>query len=129
MSKAREIEIAKENGWQRLGVFETPVQSKLTADEKVELGNEITETLSAISALEEQKKNYNDKIKGKIADCDEKLQALCDKFRSGVKTEDRSHPAFYDIKNDQRHYVDIETGEIIKTTPAGRDDAQMKIGA
>ncbi len=121
--------IGMAHGWNPLGLFAITVESRLTATEREELGKSMAELVGHVDKLEEEKKAFNNEMKEKIDEIYEKLSSAAFQHRSGVRMKDCDLIAFYDHRTEQRHYCDLETGEIVKSAPAEKGDEQMKLGA
>lgn len=125
MSKERELLFAKKTGWHRLGVMETDVKIKLSDAEKMLVGAEQAEALLAIRGMEEEKKEFDAAIKGRIQEKETFAHDTALLLKAGYRIERKPLPCFVDPKKRQRVFVDVDTGEEVSREPMHSGDMQL----
>lgn len=122
-----EREFARANGWTRLGKSEAEVEVALLPEEKISLGISQSQSIQEIKRLEAQfndiKKDFKTKIDTHKVIIDQSSEIL----RRGVKIIQKSLPCFLSADKLEKHWVDIETGEIVMSRPANQNDIQQSI--
>lgn len=117
-----EQQYARENGYRRLGKSPVPVQIPLTEDEKIQHSEEQTHALTEIRNLEIDLKAYRKKIKDQIKIHKEVVEATRELLDQGYRIQDKDLPCFLDDERGIKHWVDPQTGEVVKSTAADPDD-------
>ena len=122
-----EIEFAEENGYERIGSSEIPVDVPLSGEEIYKYSTQQTNALIEIRRLENElaaiRKSYKEKIKLQK----EVVSSLTDISHGGVKTVDKVLPCFLDPSRGQKHWVDLDTGEVVKSAEVSEADMQKRL--
>ncbi len=99
----------------------------ILTEEKLQIGKAQAESLCEIRSLEnklaEIKKEFKNKIEAHVMIVDQTSEIL----QSGKKPVRKNLPAFLDISTMQKHFVDLNTGEIISTVRATEEDVQINL--
>lgn len=126
MSK-KEEQYAQENGYYRLGVEEIDVDLALTSEEKISLGKSQSESLCEIQRLEDELADIRKEYKNKIDSHKIIVAGTSEMLRKGFKLIKKPMPAFLDTKKNKKHWVDLDTGEIVMTRDAREEDRQSDL--
>ena len=124
MSEKKVKEYAARNGFYPLGSQEVEVQIPLSESEKVELGKGQSESLCEIDRLEAEFAKVKQDYKAKIDTHQVIIRKTSVVIRRGHKIEKKELPAFLDPKQNQKVWVDLNTGEIIERAAATEYDRQ-----
>lgn len=127
MSLEREKSFAKENGFYRLGASEVEVEIPLTSTEKIELGKAQSESLCEIGRLETELADIKGQYKNKIESHQIIVDSTAQIIRRGAKMVKKKLPSFIDTKEGKKHWVDLDTGEIVLTRDALPEDRQADL--
>ncbi len=127
MSKQKEVKIAKENGYHRIGKFDVSVKKVLTSDEKIELSKKHCELIFETEDLLTKKKRFDDSIKGEIAVKAQESREAARMIYDGYKFETVNLPCFLDTEQQERVYIDTDTGEEIAREPMREEDKQAEL--
>lgn len=123
----KERQIALQNGWTRLGTHGVNVRVPLSSEEKIISGEAIASNEMKIKNLNEQKKVFNAEIKSQVSELREDIMINSMQLDLGYRDEFQNHPAFYDHQNNERIYLDVDTGEILAREKARPEDRQLRI--
>ncbi len=129
MSKQKEIKTAKETGYHRIGKFDVEVKKVLSGDEKIELGKKHCELLFEIEDLLTKKKRFDDSVKGEIAVKTQESREAARMIYNGYRFETVNLPCFLDVDQQERVYINTDTGEEILREPMREEDRQLNLGA
>ena len=117
---AREERYAQETGMTYLGNSEAEIEVNLTQTEKLELGDAQSQSIQEIkrltAELDDIKKDYKNKIGNHEVIIDRSSKMLQD----GFKVVPEKLPCYLDAVGKEKHWVNIETGEIKMSKPATR---------
>lgn len=124
---ALEKTFARENGYQRLGNSEVEVFVPLTSEEKIFFGSEQTAFLDQIDQLAKELDAIKSNYKVRVKKIQAQLKQVTKYIRESQKPCVKSFPCFLDAQKGQKHWVDFETGEVVKSIRADNDDFQVKL--
>lgn len=124
MSLNTEQDFAIKNAWHRLGRKEVEVMIALTDQEKIEFGKRQSEALEEIKKLESQLNDFKKEIKNKSEAHQFIIESTCELINAGKRPVMLMLPSFLDPRDNKKHYVNMETGEIMLSEDACEDDRQ-----
>ena len=122
-----EKQFARESGFNRLGRAEVQIKRPLKEDEKIEAGELIAHNNMKIRDLIDQKKVFVKEIKAETAGLQDQIMHFSQELNDGYRYETKLLPYFYDAKNNERCYVDLSTGEIMRRDKAHPEDRQLRM--
>lgn len=122
-----ENEIEFEKGWHKIGDIETDCKINLKDSEKIEIGSTLSEALHSIGELEQKKSDYDKSIKGQIAAHSDEAHQKAKLLKDGFRTERLRLPCFIDVKNQERVYIDLGTGEEMNREQMHPEDRQLML--
>lgn len=120
-------EVAKLNGWHKVGNSEVKVEIPITDDEKLELGKASAESIGRIQQLENELADIKSDFKGKIEAHDIIVRSAAQILRDGKKSIYKVLPYYLNRERTKRLWLDLDTGEIVQEDDAQKDDLQMRI--
>ena len=127
MSARNERDVARENGWTRLGRSEAEVEVQLLPEEKIALGISQSQSIQEIKKLESQFNDIKKDFKTKISNHEVIIDQSSEILRRGVKIIHKTLPCFLSADKTEKHWVDLETGEVVMSRPANQNDIQQSI--
>lgn len=127
MTVENEQNLARDRGWHRLGVKNVDVKVGLTNAEKLELGEKQSESLMQMQKLELEKKEFDDDMKSQIKQLHNDAYEAARDLKLGYKIRNLDLPCFLDNAEQERVYIDLETGEEMKREPMQDGDRQLPL--
>jgi len=127
LSEKKEIEIAQENGWYRLGDSECSINLPISDVEKIDLGKQLSHALCQIERLREELSVFKSQIKERKEPYQEIVEQISPILETGKRADKAIFPLFLDSKNKVCHWVNVETGEIVNSRPSSANDVQMRL--
>lgn len=124
MNLKQQQEKAREKGWARLGLKECQIDVPLTDREKIDLGKSIAESKVCIDNLQDELAEIKGEFKNKIEGHAIILKQGSEMLKAGKRPVKKKLPCFFDARTKERHYVDMDTGEIVLTVEAQEGDQQ-----
>lgn len=122
----RADEVAKLNGWHKIGNSEVKVSIPITNDEKLELGKASAESIGRIQQLENELADIKTDFKGKIEAHDLIVRSTAQILRDGKKSIYKVLPYYLNRERTKRFWLDLDTGEIVQEEDAQQEDSQMR---
>lgn len=127
MSYKREKEFSQKMGFAHLGESEVEVKIPLLTEEKIQLGKPQATSLLEIKRLEAEFAKVRTEYKNKIESHQIVAEQSSEMLATGCKNVRQKLPCFLDQDHQQKHWVDLDTGEILVTQPASPEDLQIKM--
>lgn len=126
MSLQKQQAIATLNDWHRIGLGEIEVEVALTPEEKIQYGRSQSESICEVKRLAEELSTIKGEFKNKIEAHEIVINSTSIFLKSGKRPMKKKFPIFLDTKKREKHFVDLDTGDVVDTRPATPDDMQLK---
>lgn len=127
MNITRQKELARDFGYNRIGIQEALYDVPLTDTDKVNAGKSISDSIVAINSLNDELKEIKADFKAKIEAHRKVVQEGSYMLKTGKKQMKRNLPCFFDPRKNERIFIDDETAEIVAVTSARLGDDQVNL--
>lgn len=121
------VQVAKDNGWQRLSNSDVDVEMPLTDEEKAEAARKMMDHTIDVERLENQFADIKADYKNQIDGCRIEVKTAAKMLKKGTKLVSKKLPTFLDSKKGIKIFYDPESAEIVKEIEASDKDRQIAL--
>jgi hypothetical protein len=113
-----------QNGYLRLGPRDVEIKIDLTDQEKIELGEQMSNCLIEAERLLLEKKAYDKDMASQIEQQNMIATDSSKRLKLGYRVEEKTYPCYLDESKAQRVYYDFENQVEVKREPMTEQDKQ-----